>query len=150
MSGSAGERGCGFKLPHGLYIGGGEVGIDRVKSRTDFAGDGFRCPRRAHNNVSAIGLGDRLIDLRGGRFFQAGMAHVADDSNDGAPLHVMIVNVDTTPDGVAIGEIFVREAPIHDGKLARMSRVAVAEKAASNERNAHCGKISGSDPSRLD
>ena len=78
------------------------------------------------------------------------MANIADDSDDGAPLHVMIVNVDATADRVAIGEVFVREALIDDGKLGRMSRVVVAEEAAGKQGNAHCGKIPGSHPSSLD
>jgi hypothetical protein len=36
------SAGCRFKLSHGLYIGGGEVGIDRMEKRTDFSGDGYR------------------------------------------------------------------------------------------------------------
>ena len=144
------RTGCGFKLSHGFYIGSGEVGIYGVESSTDFGSNGFCRPRRANKNISVTDRGDRLIDLRDRRFFQAGMAYITDHSDDGAPLHMVIVNVDAAADSAAICEEFIREASIDNGESVRMSRIAVAEAATGKERNAHCGKVSWSNPSSLD
>ena len=113
---AAARAGCGLQLAHGLNIGSGEVGINGVQSGTDFGGSGFGRMRRANNNISVIRPRRQVDRFAGRRFFQAGMAHITDDSDDGAPLHMVIVNVDAAADRVAIGEVFIREALIDNGE----------------------------------
>ena len=66
--------------------------------------------RGADGDVSAFELHVGIIDLRLGGFFQAGVAHVANDADNGAPSSVVILSADAAADRVAIGKIFLGEA----------------------------------------
>ena len=55
-----------------------------------------------------------MINLRLGGFFQAGVAHVADDTDNGAPSSGVILSADAATDGVAIGKVFLGKGLIDD------------------------------------
>ena len=93
---------------------GGEVGIEGVKNGANGGCERFCRKRGADGDVSTSKLHVGIIDLRLGGFFQAGVAHVADDTDDGAPSSVVILSADAATDGVATGKILSGETLIDD------------------------------------
>ena len=109
------------------------------------AAKSFGWKRGADGDVSAAkGVGG-VIDLRSGRIFQTGMADIANDPNDGAPLNVVLLRVDAAADGVAIGKVFLSKGLIDDYGLAG-GRLGVGEGATGYKGNLHGREILRRDP----
>src|SRR5580658_6037122 len=90
-----------------------------------------------------------MIDLRLGGFFEAGVAHIADDANDGAPSSGVILSADAATDRVATGKILPGKTLIDDYRVGIFGVIRIAEEASGDERNVHRRKILRSNPARF-
>ena len=103
-----------FKIAHGLDVARGEVGVEGVKKGANGGCERLCRKRGADGDVSTSKFHVGMIDLWLGGFFQAGVAHVADDTDNGAPSSVVILSADAATDGVSPGKVLSGETLIDD------------------------------------
>ena len=133
---AARRAGFGFKLAHGLNVARGEVGIEGVKKGANGGCERLCRKRGADGDVSTSEFHVGMIDLWLGGFFQAGVAHVADDTDNGAPSSVVILSADAATDGVATGKVLSGETLIDDDGM-RPGFLVGGEQPPGDKRNAH-------------
>ena len=92
--------------------------------------------RGADGDVSTSELHVGIIDLWLGGFFQAGVAHVADDTDNGAPSSVVILSADAATDGIAIGKVLLGKGLIDDDGV-RLGFLVGGEQPPGDKWNSH-------------
>ena len=142
------RTGLRLQFAHGLNVGGGETGVEGAKDGANGGCEGFCRKRGADGDVSTSELHVGMIDLRRGGFFQAGEAHVANDTDNSAPSSVVILPADAATDGVATGKILSGETLIDDDGM-RPGFLVSGEQPPGDKRNSHRSKIIGRRPARF-